>query len=70
MVQENDPRLRGNTAAAGVDLNGDGFEDVMQSNDEGYAIYLWAGTVKARLGWSRGWPHLVAKGPAATDLGR
>ncbi len=51
-----------------VDLNGDGFEDVIQSNDSGYAIYLWAGTVKARLGWSRGWPHLVAKGPAATDL--
>ena len=50
-----------------IDLNGDGFEDVIQSNDEGFAIYLWAGTVKARLGWSRGWPHLVAKGPAATD---
>ncbi|MEP6671165.1 MAG: PVC-type heme-binding CxxCH protein [Chthoniobacter sp.] len=51
-----------------VDLNGDGFEDVIQSNDHGYAIYLWAGTVKARLGWSRGWPHLVSKGPATTDL--
>ena len=51
-----------------VDLNGDGIEDVIQSNDQGYAIYLWAGMVKARLGWSRGWPHLVSKGPAATDL--
>jgi putative membrane-bound dehydrogenase-like protein len=51
-----------------VDLNGDSFEDVIQSNGEGYAIYLWAGTVKARLGWSHGWPHLVSRGPAATDL--
>ncbi|MDR3402590.1 MAG: HEAT repeat domain-containing protein [Chthoniobacter sp.] len=51
-----------------IDLNGDGFEDVIQSNDQGYAIYIWAGTVKARLGWARGWPHLVGKGPAATDL--
>jgi len=45
-----------------ADLNGDGFEDVLQSNDEGYAIYLWAGTVKANLGWKRGWPHLVCQG--------
>jgi putative membrane-bound dehydrogenase-like protein len=51
-----------------VDLNGDGFEDVIQSNDQGYAIYIWAGLVKAKLGWSRGWPHLAGKGPAATDL--
>jgi putative membrane-bound dehydrogenase-like protein len=50
-----------------VDLNGDGFEDVIQSNDQGYAIDLWAGTVKARLGWSHGWPHLVARGSAAKD---
>ncbi len=51
-----------------IDLNGDGFEDVVQSNEKGYAIYLWAGTVKARLGWSHGWPHLVGRGAAATDL--
>jgi putative membrane-bound dehydrogenase-like protein len=53
-----------------VDLNGDGFDDVFQSNDTGYAIYLWAGTVKARLGWKRGWPHLVARGPAANGIAR
>jgi putative membrane-bound dehydrogenase-like protein len=51
-----------------VDLNGDGFDDVFQSNDKGYAIHLWAGLVKANLGWKRGWPHLVASGPAATDV--
>ncbi len=47
-----------------VDLNGDGFDDVIQSNDAGYAAYLWAGVVKANLGWKHGWPHLVRKGPA------
>jgi hypothetical protein len=51
-----------------VDLNGDGFEDVFQSNDSGYAIYLWAGKVRADLGWKRGWPHLVARGPAASEV--
>jgi putative membrane-bound dehydrogenase-like protein len=42
-----------------VDLNGDGYDDVFQSNDAGYAVYLWAGKVKANLGWKAGWPHLV-----------
>jgi putative membrane-bound dehydrogenase-like protein len=42
-----------------VDLNGDGYDDVFQSNEAGYAIYLWAGAVKEKLGWKRGWPHLV-----------
>ncbi len=42
-----------------VDLNGDGFDDVFQSNDSGCAIHLWAGKVKAGLGWKAGWPHIV-----------
>jgi putative membrane-bound dehydrogenase-like protein len=50
-----------------TDLNGDGFDDVLQSNETGYAIYLWARTVRADLGWKRGWPHLVAKGGASPD---
>lgn len=53
-----------------ADLNGDGFADVIQSNDAGYAIHLWAGIVKANLGWSQGWPHLVAKGSASYDLAK
>jgi len=48
-----------------VDLNGDGYDDVFQANESGYAIYLWAGTVKANLGWKRGWPYLVKKGAVA-----
>jgi len=47
-----------------ADLNGDGYDDVIQSNDAGYVVYLWAGVVRANLGWKRGWPHLVAKGAA------
>jgi putative membrane-bound dehydrogenase-like protein len=50
-----------------ADLNGDGFEDVLQSNDTGYSVHLWAGTVRADLGWKHGWSHLVAKGPARDD---
>ncbi len=43
-----------------VDLNGDGYDDVFQSNESGHAIYLWAGKVRADLGWTRGWPHKVS----------
>ena len=43
-----------------VDLNGDGYDDVFQSNEAGHAIYLWAGKVRADLGWTRGWPHKVS----------
>ncbi len=42
-----------------VDLNGDGYDDVFQSNDAGCSIHLWAGKVKANLGWKAGWPHVV-----------
>lgn len=50
-----------------ADLNADGYDDVIQSNDSGYVVALWARVVKANLGWKRGWPHLVAEGPLATD---
>ncbi|MEO6740517.1 MAG: PVC-type heme-binding CxxCH protein [Chthoniobacteraceae bacterium] len=42
-----------------VDLNGDGYDDVFQSNDLGCSVHLWAGKVKANLGWKAGWPHIV-----------
>ena len=51
-----------------VDLNGDGYDDVFQSNDAGYAIYLWAGKVKDGLGWKRGWPHKVAATPSSQNV--
>ncbi|MEO8351474.1 MAG: PVC-type heme-binding CxxCH protein, partial [Chthoniobacteraceae bacterium] len=51
-----------------VDLNGDGFDDVFQSNDSGYVISLWAANVREDLGWKRGWPHLVARGAPSERL--
>lgn len=45
-----------------VDLNGDGFEDLIQSNPEGYAIHLWNRTVRAELGWTQGWSQFVRSG--------
>ena len=42
-----------------VDLNGDGFDDVLFSNPQRYAIYLWTKDVKPDLGWTRGWSQFV-----------
>ena len=42
-----------------VDLNGDGFDDLLLSNEKEYAIYLWARDVKPHLGWHAGWSHKV-----------
>ena len=45
-----------------VDLNGDGFDDVLFSDEHRFAIYLWAAHVREVLGWKRGWPHEVIRG--------
>ncbi len=45
-----------------VDLNGDGFDDLIQSHPEGYAIHLWNRHVRAELGWTPGWSHVVRSG--------
>lgn len=42
-----------------VDLNGDGFDDLILSSEKEYAIYLWARDVKPNLGWHAGWSHKV-----------
>ena len=44
-----------------VDLNDDGFEDVIASNQQGVSIHLWASVVKDYLGWKRGWSHEVRR---------
>ncbi|MCE2826149.1 MAG: c-type cytochrome [Verrucomicrobium sp.] len=45
-----------------VDLNGDGFDDLLQSHPEGYAIHLWNRHVRAELGWIQGWSQFVRSG--------
>ncbi|MGI8604628.1 MAG: PVC-type heme-binding CxxCH protein [Verrucomicrobiales bacterium] len=42
-----------------VDLNSDGFDDVLFSNEGQVAIHLWAKHVREVLGWKPGWPHEV-----------
>lgn len=45
-----------------VDLNGDGFDDILFSNPERYAIHLWNKNVMPHLGWTRGWSQFVKAG--------
>lgn len=45
-----------------VDLNGDGFDDVLFSNRERYAIHLWSSKVQPHLGWTKGWSQFVRAG--------
>lgn len=42
-----------------VDLNGDGFDDILFSNLQRFAIHLWNKQVRADLGWTRGWSQFV-----------
>ena len=49
-----------------VDLNGDGFDDVLFSNEGRFAIHLWNKDVKPQLGWVKGWSQYVR---AATRTG-
>lgn len=46
-----------------VDLNGDGFDDILFSTPERYSIHLWNKDVKPDLGWTRGWSQFVKAGP-------
>lgn len=45
-----------------VDLNGDGFDDILFSNSGRFGIYLWTREVRPELGWSRGWSQVVREG--------
>jgi len=45
-----------------VDLNGDGFDDILFSNPQRHAIHLWSKSVRLDLGWTRGWSQFVRAG--------
>ncbi len=45
-----------------VDLNGDGFGDVLFSNPSRFAVHLWNKDVKPHLGWTKGWSQFVRAG--------
>ena len=46
-----------------VDLNGDGHDDLVLSNDRVVSMHLWTRIVQAQLGWTKGWTHPVRSGP-------
>ena len=45
-----------------VDLNKDGFDDIVFSDENRWGIYLWETRINPGLGWHPGWPDTVRKG--------
>ncbi|MCI0537345.1 MAG: c-type cytochrome [Verrucomicrobiales bacterium] len=45
-----------------VDLNGDGFDDAVFSNDRAWSVHLFLKSANPRLGWDRGWSFKVSGG--------
>jgi len=45
-----------------VDLNSDGFDDILFSDPQRYSIHLWSKEVRLDLGWTRGWSQFVRAG--------
>src|SRR5205823_889141 len=45
-----------------VDLNQDGYDDLLFSNEREFALHLFIATPKSWLGWERGWTFKVTSG--------
>ncbi len=56
------PGLARHGGAVFADLNEDGHEDLMVSNKEGYAVYLFNPTEKKNVQWDRGWSNVLREG--------
>jgi putative membrane-bound dehydrogenase-like protein len=47
-----------------IDLNGDGYEDLVFSNSEGYGVYLYNPIEKKNVDWKLGWTFMMREGKA------
>jgi putative membrane-bound dehydrogenase-like protein len=47
-----------------VDLDGDGHDDLVFSNEKRYAVILFNAVEKKNLGWLSGWTHVMREGSA------
>lgn len=45
-----------------VDLNGDGYDDLLFSNEKEYSVHLFIAHAKQWLGWDVGWSYTVRSG--------
>ena len=56
------PNETGFSMRGAGDTDRDGFDDLVFSNSERYAIYLFNDVERKGLGWTLGWPHLIREG--------